>query len=190
MASQHTRWQGSNSRGRFNGGSFGRRGGSSWGRSKSRRGSRRGRRGSGDVRGGRAGGARRTLCQNVSWITGSCICFLFYTPDPDHSADRRLRRYYSALPFSLPGIQLRILGSLTLLPIRAELCRLPFTTITDLYNPWEYPHYLYLDLQSIQIISPYKSTVQPTQNIQQGYCQFGIACTFSDDLSNNYKASN
>jgi hypothetical protein len=46
--------------------------------------------------------------------------------------------------FSLPRIQLRILGSLE--TTRAELYRLLFRSITNLYNPREYPHLLYLDL--------------------------------------------
>jgi hypothetical protein len=32
---------------------------------------------------------------------------------------------------------------------------LPFRSITDLYNPREYPHLLYLALQSNTIIYPY-----------------------------------
>jgi hypothetical protein len=96
-------------------------------------------------------------CQLV--YRGSCILFCILTPNYDFGvADDYLAPL--ALLFSLPRIHLRILGSLEL----QELSSIGFhLAITDLYNPREYPHLLYLDLQSIRsFILTFILFVQPT----------------------------
>jgi hypothetical protein len=63
---------------------------------------------------------------------------------------------------------------------------LPFRSITNLYNPREYPHLLYLALQSNTIIYPYTSSltlvVQPT-NPFVAFDAFGGMIGYGHDAS-------
>ena len=98
-------------------------------------------------------------CQLVYRVPVFCSVFYTPDPDPDHLAERRTSpttiQLYQPYLSAILGYNYVFQAPFQLDTTRAELCRLPFRSITDLYNPREYPHLLYLALQSNTIIYPY-----------------------------------